>query len=69
MSPTTVAGIPEAFWRDPVERAKTDPAAFGELYDRYSARIYRFVRSRIHDDGLAEDVTADVFMSALTSVS
>jgi RNA polymerase sigma-70 factor (ECF subfamily) len=68
MSPTSIAGIPDAFWRDPVERAKTDPAAFGELYDRYSARIYRFVRSRIHDDGLAEDVTADVFMSALRGI-
>ena len=68
MSPTTVAGIPDAFWRDPVERAKTDPAAFAELYDRYSLRIFRFVRSRIHDDGLAEDVTADVFMSALRGI-
>ncbi len=68
MSPVQHAGIPDAFWRDPVERAKTDPTAFGELYDRYSARIYRFVRSRIHDDGLAEDVTADVFMSALRGI-
>jgi len=68
MSPATVAGIPDAFWRDPVERAKTDPAAFAELYDRYSARIFRFVRSRIHDDGLAEDITADVFMSALRGI-
>ncbi len=68
MSPTSLAGIPDAFWRDPVERAKTDPAAFAELYDRYSARIFRFVRSRIHDDGLAEDVTADVFMSALRGI-
>jgi len=68
MSPTSLAGIPDAFWRDPVERAKTDPAAFAELYDRYSVRIFRFVRSRIHDDGLAEDVTADVFMSALRGI-
>ena len=68
MSPTQLAGIPDAFWRDPVERAKTDPAAFAELYDRYSARIFRFVRSRIDDDGLAEDVTADVFMSALRGI-
>ncbi len=68
MRPTAAAGIPDAFWRDPVERAKSDPAAFGELYDRYAARIYRFVRSRIHDDGLAEDVTADVFMSALRNI-
>ena len=68
MRPTPPAGIPDAFWRDPVERAKSDPAAFGELYDRHFSRIYRFVRARIHDDGLAEDVTADVFMSALRSI-
>src|SRR5438094_9570110 len=68
MSPVQHAGIPDAFWRDPVERSKTDPAAFGELYDRYSARIYRFVRSRIHDDGLAEAVTAAVFISALRRI-
>jgi len=68
MSPVQHAGIPDAFWRDPVERAKTDPAAFGELYDRYSPRIYRFVRSRIHDDGLAEDVTADVFLSVWQAI-
>src|ERR1700674_4413159 len=69
MRPTPPAGIPDAFWRDPVERAKSDPAAFGELYDRYFVRIYRFVRTRIHDDGLAEDVTADVFMSALRGIN
>src|ERR1700716_3340597 len=68
MSPVQNGGVPDAFWRDPIERAKSDPAAFGELYDRYAPRIYRFVRSRIHDDGLAEDVTADVFISALRSI-
>jgi RNA polymerase sigma-70 factor (ECF subfamily) len=67
-SAAAVSGIPEAFWRDPVERAKTDPAAFGELYDRYADRIYRFVRARIHDDDLAEDVTADVFLNALRHI-
>jgi len=62
------AGVPDAFWRDPVERAKSDPAAFGELYDRYAGRIYRFVRARIRDDGLAEDITAEVFLSALRHI-
>ena len=61
-------GIPEAFWRDPVERAKTDPAAFAQLYDRYAGQIYRFVRARVHDDGLAEDLTEDVFLSALRHI-
>jgi len=54
MSTANTADIPAAFWRDPVERAKSDPAAFGQLYDRYAGQIYRFVRARVHDDGLAE---------------
>jgi RNA polymerase sigma-70 factor (ECF subfamily) len=68
MTAASTAGIPDAFWRDPIERAKTDPAAFGELYDRYAAQIYRFVRSRVHDDGLAEDLTAEVFLNALRHI-
>ena len=69
MSTLNTAGVPDAFWRDPVERAKSDPAAFGELYDRYAGQIYRFVRARVHDDGLAEDITAEVFLSALRHIS
>jgi RNA polymerase sigma-70 factor (ECF subfamily) len=68
MTTTNPAGIPDAFWRDPVERAKSDPVSFGELYDRYAGRIYRFVRARIRDDGLAEDVTAEVFLNALRHI-
>jgi RNA polymerase sigma-70 factor (ECF subfamily) len=61
-------GVPEAFWRDPIERAKTDPAAFGQLYDRYASQIYRFIRARVSDDGHAEDITAEVFLSALRHI-
>lgn len=68
MRPPATAGIPDAFWRDPVERAKSDPAAFGQLYDRYAAQIFRFVRARVHDNGLAEDITADVFVNALRHI-
>jgi RNA polymerase sigma-70 factor, ECF subfamily len=68
MRAAATAGIPDAFCRDPIERAKADPAAFGELYDRYAGQIYRFVRSRVHDDGLAEDITAEVFLSALRHI-
>ncbi|HVS04934.1 MAG TPA: sigma-70 family RNA polymerase sigma factor [Candidatus Dormibacteraeota bacterium] len=68
MSTANTAGVPDAFWRDPVERAKSDPAAFGQLYDRYAPQIYRFVRARVRDDGLAEDITAEVFLSALRSI-
>ena len=51
-----------------VERAKTDAEAFGMLYDRYFARIYRFVYSRVHDRETAEDVTSDVFCKALGAI-
>ena len=51
-----------------VERAKRDPAAFGELYDRHFLQIYRFVYSRVRDQTVAEDVTSEVFMKALKSI-
>lgn len=63
-----LAGVPEAFWRDPVERAKTDPVAFGQLYDRYAGQIYRFIRARVHDDCEAEDITAEVFLNAMRHI-
>lgn len=54
--------------RDPVERAKRDPAAFGDLYDRYCGQIYRFVYTRVRDRSLAEDITSEVFMKALKNI-
>jgi len=51
-----------------VERAKRDPSAFGELYDRHLLQIYRFVYSRVRDQTAAEDVTSEVFMKALKSI-
>ena len=54
--------------RELVERAKGDPEAFGALYDRYFAQIYRFVYSRLRDQPLAEDVTSEVFFKALRNI-
>ncbi len=51
-----------------VARAKTDSAAFGELYERYIGRIYNYLYYRtgnIHD---AEDLTARVFQRALSGL-
>ena len=53
---------------DLVERAKRDPNAFGELYDRHFQQIYRFVFSRVREQAAAEDVTSEVFMKALKSL-
>ncbi len=48
-----------------VERAKSDPLAFSELYERYVDRIYAYVYYRTGDPRDAEDLTARVFYRAL----
>ncbi len=53
---------------DLVERAKRDPNAFGELYDRHFHQIYRFVYSRVREQATAEDVTSEVFVKALRGI-
>ncbi len=42
-----------------------DDAAFEALYERYRRRITAYVKGMVYDHGRAEDVTQDVFMSAL----
>ena len=51
-----------------VERAKIDADAFGVLYDRHVAGIYRFVYTRLRNAAAAEDVTAEVFTKALRNI-
>ncbi len=42
-----------------------DDAAFARLYERYRRRIVAYAYRHVHDRGRAEDVTQDVFLSAL----
>ncbi|HEY1420012.1 MAG TPA: RNA polymerase sigma factor [Candidatus Dormibacteraeota bacterium] len=51
-----------------VERAQRDPREFAVLYDRHFQQIYRFAYSRVRDQGIAEDVTSEVFMKALVAM-
>ncbi|HLN64798.1 MAG TPA: sigma-70 family RNA polymerase sigma factor [Symbiobacteriaceae bacterium] len=51
-----------------VERAKRDPEAFGHLYDLFFDRIYAYVYRKTGDRQVAEDLTADTFMKALTHI-
>jgi len=48
-----------------IERAKTDPEAFGLLYERYVDKIYNYVYYRTGNHHDAEDLTARVFYQAL----
>lgn len=51
-----------------VERARRDPAAFGDIYLRYHDRIHAYVYSRTHDQEVAADITADTFVLALEGI-
>lgn len=39
-----------------------DREMFARLYEAYNSRIYRYVYFRVSDQGLAEDVTSDIFL-------
>lgn len=49
-------------------QAQQNVELFGELYRRYAPEIERFVRSRINDPLLAEDITSKVFTKALQAL-
>jgi RNA polymerase sigma factor (sigma-70 family) len=48
-----------------VERAKTQPEAFGHLYDRYYSVVLNYVFRRTLDVALAEELTSNTFFNAL----
>ncbi|MEO0495627.1 MAG: sigma-70 family RNA polymerase sigma factor [Actinomycetota bacterium] len=51
-----------------IERARTDPDAFAELYRRHVDGIHRFARRRTGDDAEAEDITSVTFERALAGL-
>jgi len=47
---------------------KLDPQTIGAIYDKYFPEVYRYVRYRINDDVIAEDIASDVFVRLLEAV-
>ena len=47
--------------------AKTDPASFRRLYERYATRVHGFHRRRTGEDAAAHDLTAETFAQAWLS--
>jgi RNA polymerase sigma-70 factor, ECF subfamily len=45
-----------------------DSNAWGELYDRHHAQVWRYVHGRTGDRDLADDIAAQVFVEALESI-
>ena len=54
--------------RSAVEQARRDPRAFEALYRKYVAQVYSFALYELRDPHAAEDVTAQVFLRALTGL-
>jgi RNA polymerase sigma-70 factor (ECF subfamily) len=55
---------------DLVRRAKQrDPEAFTRLYENYFDKIYRYIVIKIGNETEAEDMTQQVFLNALQSIS
>ena len=52
-----------------VERARMEPAAFGQLYERYVDRIYSYIYYRVGNVQDAEDLTARTFYRALDKLN
>jgi RNA polymerase sigma factor (sigma-70 family) len=48
--------------------AKTDPVAFGRLYDHYVQPVYRYIYSRVGTVHETEDITSQTFMAAYESL-
>jgi RNA polymerase sigma-70 factor (ECF subfamily) len=47
--------------------ARSDPAAFRELYERHAVQIHRFHLRRTRDADAAHDLTAETFAQAWLS--
>ena len=51
-----------------VAAARKEPHAFFALYDRYFDRVLGYVRMRIRDESVCEDVVSTVFTTALAQL-
>lgn len=52
-----------------IQTAKSDPEAFGALYQRFLPRVYSYVYYRVGSAAEAEDLTSRVFLQALAHIS
>ena len=47
-----------------LDRARKNPQAFGELYEKYFDRIFNFVYRQTDDEDLTADLTSQAFFIA-----
>lgn len=51
-----------------IEQAKSDPAKFGLLYEKYYEQIFRYIYQRVDDMDTAGDLCSQAFLKALTNL-
>ena len=51
-----------------IERAKSDPRAFGTLYRRHYPAVVGYLYRRVGDEHAAEDLAAEAFLSAMRAL-
>ncbi|MFQ5603370.1 MAG: RNA polymerase sigma factor [bacterium] len=49
-----------------VKKARSDPEAFGVLFDHYYPKIFGYVHKRVLDFEAAKDITSEVFFKSYT---
>lgn len=54
--------------RELIERARSGPDGFVELYDRFFQTVYNFVFYRTRNHAIAEDVVSETFFAALKAL-
>jgi RNA polymerase sigma-70 factor (ECF subfamily) len=51
-----------------LERARRNPKAFGELYEKYFDRIFNFIYRQTDDEELTDDLCSQTFLSVLKNI-
>lgn len=51
-----------------VRARRGDRRAIGEIYERYFDALYQFIRWRVDDPAVAEDLTSEVFIKLLSAL-
>ncbi len=52
-----------------VKEAKTDPEAFGQLYDQYYSKIFGYVLKRTGNLEISKDIVSETFIKALKNIN
>jgi RNA polymerase sigma-70 factor (ECF subfamily) len=50
-----------------IQKARSDPAAFGVLYEHHYIPVFGYIFRRVIDRNLAQDIASEVFLKAYTN--